>query len=84
MKVSRFIPLLAILCGIGVGTSASLAQTPNKATAKTPAPKITTGPEVGQMAPNFEVLDQHGETQTLESLAGPNGLLLLFHRSADW
>ena len=67
-----------------VAVGISLAQAPKKAAAKTPTPKITTGPEVGQKVPYFEVLDQQGQKQTLQSLSGPNGLLLLIHRSADW
>lgn len=45
---------------------------------------IPTGPAVGEKVPAFSAVDQNGRTQTLETLAGPNGLLLLFHRSADW
>ena len=45
---------------------------------------IKTGPELGEPIPRFEALDQHGESRSLEDLTGPNGLLLLFHRSADW
>ena len=84
MKASRLIRLLAVSCGIGVGMISSLAQVPKGSRAKSPPPKITTGPEVGEKTPDFEVVDQHGQTQTFQSLSGPNGLLLLFHRSADW
>jgi len=45
---------------------------------------LPTGPEVGAKVPAFEAVDQTGKTQSLDSLSGPNGLLLLFHRSADW
>ena len=44
----------------------------------------TRGPQVGEAIPEFSLPDQHGETRTLESVLGPNGALLLFHRSADW
>lgn len=43
-----------------------------------------TGPAIGEKVPYFALTDQHGQTQTLDSLAGPNGLLLVFSRSADW
>jgi hypothetical protein len=43
-----------------------------------------TGPEPGQRIPEFTLPDQHGAPRTLASLAGPGGLLLVFHRSADW
>ena len=39
---------------------------------------------VGQKAPAFSARDQFGRTQTLDSLKGPNGTVLLFFRSADW
>ncbi len=84
MNASRWIQGVALLCGMCVAVGISLAQAPKKAAAKTPTPKITTGPEVGQKVPYFEVLDQQGQKQTLQSLSGPNGLLLLIHRSADW
>jgi hypothetical protein len=50
--------------------------------AQTPGPK--TGPEVGAAAPGFSLVDQGGKTQTLESLMGAKGLMLVFFRSADW
>ena len=42
------------------------------------------GPRVGDRLPAFEAQDQHGRTQSFETLRGANGLLLLFYRSADW
>jgi hypothetical protein len=42
------------------------------------------GPQVGELVPAFSLPDQHGQIQTLESILGPNGAILLFHRSADW
>jgi hypothetical protein len=39
---------------------------------------------VGQKAPAFSIQDQFGKTETLESLRGANGTVLLFFRSADW
>jgi hypothetical protein len=46
--------------------------------------QIKTGPAVGQPAPDFSVQDQAGRTQTLKSILGPKGALLVFYRSADW
>jgi hypothetical protein len=45
---------------------------------------LATGPEVGTRIPAFQARDQYGEMRTFEDLRGPEGLLLLFHRSADW
>ena len=42
------------------------------------------GPQVGEQVPDFQLSDQFGEIQDLESVMGPNGAMLLFHRSADW
>ncbi|HEX5228733.1 MAG TPA: hypothetical protein VFW44_13530 [Bryobacteraceae bacterium] len=43
-----------------------------------------TGPEPGERVPNFALPDQHGSIRGIEDLAGPGGLFLVFHRSADW
>lgn len=42
------------------------------------------GPRIGQPVPGFRLPDQHGKTWTRDSLMGPNGLMLVFSRSADW
>ena len=47
-------------------------------------PMIALGLAVGQKAPAFSLRDQFGHTQTLDSLKGPHGTVLLFFRSADW
>jgi hypothetical protein len=39
---------------------------------------------VGQKAPAFSARDQFGHEQSLASLKGPKGTVLLFFRSADW
>ncbi|HXY23936.1 MAG TPA: hypothetical protein VEI73_04755 [Candidatus Acidoferrum sp.] len=45
---------------------------------------MSIGLAIGQKAPAFSARDQFGHTQTLDSLKGPNGTVLLFFRSADW
>ena len=45
---------------------------------------VSTGPEIGQAVPAFSVADQTGTIQTLQSVMGPKGALLVFYRSADW
>jgi len=42
------------------------------------------GPAVGEAVPAFEARDQDGRPRSLESLRGPEGLVLVFFRSADW
>ena len=44
----------------------------------------TLGPQVGQRAIDFNLSDQLGRRQTLKSVAGPKGTMLVFFRSADW
>jgi hypothetical protein len=47
--------------------------------------KLTSiGLEVGQRAPSFSARDQFGHAQSLDSLKGSKGTVLLFFRSADW
>jgi hypothetical protein len=42
------------------------------------------GVPAGEPAPSFRARDQFAKEQTLSSVMGPNGLVLLFFRSADW
>ena len=45
---------------------------------------MTSGPEVGEQIPDFEALDQHGNTVSLSDVMGPSGAMVVFIRSADW
>ena len=45
---------------------------------------IKTGPDVGQQVPAFSAQDQEGRNETLKSIMGPKGAMLVFFRSADW
>lgn len=42
------------------------------------------GPQIGEQVPDFRLPDQNGRYHTLQDIMGPNGAMLLFHRSADW
>jgi peroxiredoxin len=42
------------------------------------------GPQVGDRVPEFRLRDQTGKEQTLQSIAGSRGTMLVFVRSADW
>jgi len=42
------------------------------------------GLAIGQKAPDFSARDQFGRQQTLDTLKGPKGTILLLFRSADW
>ncbi len=51
---------------------------------RTPIDVASLGPQVGEQVPAFSLPDQNGRVRTLESILGPRGAMLLFHRSADW
>ena len=64
-----------------------LAGMPTHAQSSAPRQKIDVsklGPQVGQRVPDFSLNDQDGRTQTLQSIMGPRGAMLVFLRSADW
>ena len=42
------------------------------------------GPKVGQKIADFSLQDQNGKVWRRDALMGPNGLMLVFSRSADW
>ena len=42
------------------------------------------GPQVGERIPDFALPDQYGNVQTLESILGERGAMIVFHRSANW
>jgi hypothetical protein len=42
------------------------------------------GLQPGKAAPAIHAHDQFGKEQTIASLMGPKGLVLLFFRSSDW
>ena len=71
---------------IGAALSATLfASAAFQSTATTALVDVTRlGPQVGETVPGFSLPDQHGHTRTVTSLMGPNGLVLVFNRSADW
>ena len=68
--------LLSMTCMV-LGAVTLLAQAPGVDTS-------TLGPKVGQTVPPIAGTDQFGKPQTLESIYGPKGAMLVFFRSADW
>ena len=42
------------------------------------------GPAIGARAPLLDAQDHNGSQQTLDSLSGENGVLVVFNRSVDW
>jgi hypothetical protein len=67
-----------LLAVVGAGAMVSAAQ-------QTQTVDVTTlGPQVGQKAMTFQLPDQQGRMQSLASVAGPKGTMLVFFRSSDW
>lgn len=91
-------PLTRPVCGIlwKLSGSTNILRLPDStsllllaATSALIAPSLTraavpSGPAIGAKVPAFEALDQNGQKQTLATLRGPKGLVLVFFRSADW
>ena len=78
MKVHRSVPASVFVLALCAATML---------TAQQPAPPVNTstlGPQVGATVPPISGVDQFGTAQTLASLSGPKGLMLVFSRSADW
>ena len=70
----------ALLAFAGVVVGQDAAETAERQ----PIVVAELGPQVGERVPDFEMVDQFGNMHDLESVMGPNGAMLLFHRSADW
>ena len=45
---------------------------------------MVSGPEIGERIPEFSAHDQNGNRVGLDDVMGPNGAMVVFHRSADW
>ncbi len=81
------IALTVVALGVGWGVMQSRTPMDDASLAmqsRTPIDVASLGPQVGERVPAFSLPDQNGQIQTLESILGPRGAMLLFHRSADW
>ncbi len=45
---------------------------------------VQTGPAVGERVPDFTLPDWAGRSWSLSDLLGPEGLIVVYHRSAGW
>jgi hypothetical protein len=83
MRDFRLFLSAAAVCTLTAGVSGIARQQPAPPAAS--APDVSKlGPQVGEKVPDFSLPDQRGSRQTLSSLTGPKGLVLVFSRSADW
>ena len=74
---------LAVMVGIALAIMV-LGDRSDAMQSRTPIDVASLGPQVGERVPAFSLPDQNGRVQTLGSILGPKGAILLFHRSADW
>lgn len=70
---------VVILAALITAGTAAQASSPAQ-----PADVDRLGPQVGEIVPDFSAVDQFGRMQTLKTIMGPDGAMLLFNRSADW
>jgi hypothetical protein len=77
-----FLAFVASLAGLEPASLESRQVPPAPARQKIDISKL--GPQVGERVPDFALKDQTGKTQTLQSVMGPKGAMLVFIRSADW
>ena len=78
---------LGIVLAIGLGIALAVMGPgvgSHEMQSRTPIEVASLGPQVGERVPAFSLPDQNGQIRTLESILGPRGAMLLFHRSADW
>jgi hypothetical protein len=71
---------LAAMTGVMLAAVVSAQQPPPRTTVEIAG----LGPQVGTRVPGFSLPDHLGRTQTLESIMGAKGAMLVFFRSADW
>jgi hypothetical protein len=69
---------------VTVAVTGSIMNTPVSAQDREAVDVASLGPQVGEKIPDFALPDQHGRIQTLDSIMGERGAMLVFHRSADW
>jgi hypothetical protein len=74
MRRLMFVPVLLILFGLPAQTQGN----------RTRVDVAMLGPQVGERVPDFTLRDQTGRSQSLQSIMGRRGAMLVFVRSADW
>jgi hypothetical protein len=68
-----------------LGLAAGLLLLASTASAQREAIDLSArGPQVGESVPEFSLPDQNGKVWNQDSILGPNGMMLVFVRSADW
>ena len=74
--------VLGLCLAVAAASGAAARQQSNS-----PVPAVDVervGPQIGEPIPEFSLRDQNGHVQSLKSLFGPKGAIIVFFRSADW
>ena len=74
MRRLMLLPLLVVLFAVQAQTQGT----------RTRVDVARLGPQVGERVPDFTLLDQTAKSQSLQSIMGRRGAMLVFVRSADW
>ena len=87
MMLQHMIALCGLALLLASATSLRISsdgdEAAQRASASTRAIKDV-GPRMGERVPDFAATDHQGRPQTLASVLGKNGAMLVFYRSADW
>jgi hypothetical protein len=84
MRQSGFVCAFAVAASLAGTPVRGQAPASPQASAREMVDVSRLGPQVGERAPDFSLKDQSGRVQTLQSIMGPRGAILVFYRSADW
>ena len=84
MRIFFLLPALVVVLTLPPGAPASEQAPAVRQGTRTRVDVSKLGPQVGERVPDFTLLDQNGTQQTLQSIMGPRGAMLVFLRSADW
>jgi len=68
--------MLTCISLVGLASTGDAQQSPRR--------EETIGLPPGAAVPSFKARDQYGREQDNKTVAGENGTVLLFFRSADW
>ncbi len=79
---SYLVALAALLLIVGCSSEESTASPSEPPSAETG--DDSPGLAVGEQAPAFELMDQHGQKQSLANILKSGNVALVFYRSADW
>lgn len=82
LVVLSFLALLVTFQSPAFALRASAGRQAQEPRAQIDVSKL--GPQVGERVPDFQLTDQTGKIQTLQSIMGRRGAMLVFLRSADW